>query len=331
MDYRRVVQEFRIPAAALQCFIVGCAAAYVAYQVNSISESADSPPVDMRMEPFRNFSQWALCAHPNSPDGDVSQIGVGVQSSYKGIETLGIFSSMDETFSKQLLSSVVYNQTVVFDNMYGNNLTCSIVDAGSIQGMTVPGTFTLCSGIGPYGWLLIKSDGGWHFVNQFAHAEYRVLKLSSYVHGFNSGYTVELRRFFSAQSKYSSRWWGRERTSNISTVCQWKQSAPSSQAGSVFVIVAEDRMVTKSVELGMLPQLFSLLSSLGGLMGLAGLAFTTIFVKKYPHGDSELRTLIGNSVQSDGAQLEEGLVAKTFGCLGSRLSRHANTGVQATE
>ncbi|CAE7362960.1 ftsH [Symbiodinium natans] len=328
MEYRRVVQEFRIPAAVLQCFILGCACAYFAYQLKSIAESADSPPVDVRMEPFRNFSQWALCAHPSDPDGDVSKIGVGVQSSYTAIETLGVFSGMDETFSKQLLSTV-YNQTVLFDSTYGNNLTCAIVDAESIQGMLVPGTFTLCSGIGPYGWLLVKSDGGWQFVNQFAHAEYHVMKLSSYVHGFNSGYTVELQRFFSAQSKYNTRWWGRG--GNISAVCQWKQSAPASMAGTVFVIVVEDRVITKSVELGMLPQLFSLLSSLGGLMGLAGLAFTTIFVKKYPYGDSELRTLIGNAVKQDGAQLEEGLFAQTFGCLGSRLSRHGNTGAQATE
>ncbi|CAE7765767.1 unnamed protein product [Symbiodinium sp. CCMP2592] len=81
----------------------------------------------------------------------------------------------------------------------------------------------------------------------------------------------------------------------------WKHFDSSSTSWqsevSATVFVIDDPLITVTLQQGVAPQLFALLSTVGGYISLTSLIFTTIFVKKYPNSAIAIlfqkRTLFG--------------------------------------
>ncbi|CAE7943509.1 FTSH2 [Symbiodinium necroappetens] len=321
MDYRHVAPEFRQVALMIQISLVGCAIAYVTWQSVLIFGSGGSPPVEISVEPWRDFGLWAVCVRPVYPDVYVGDAGVGVYDlpAYTG---QGVPNPAGLSAKSSKLASQMYPETVQFDQRPAN---CAIADMTDLPDMKFPGKFTFCSTV-PSGWLLVRSFTGWQYFSNFGGNDYAILKLQARKHGSDFGYHSATSQIFSTTrvvywhdaGNDAKHYVEYDHLGQLCSMTTIKSTETQVAAISALTVLVEDPMLTVTTELGVFPQLVRLATSLGGFLYIAVLVFTTIFVKQFPHSDIaqtyDRRTLFGNrssgnrpsDLQESGSQAENG-------------------------
>ena len=302
MDYRRVAKDFQLCALAVQVLLLATLSVYTGYRALVIYHSQETPAVELTVKHWQGFSEWAICCVPDYEPGryckGVGTAGVGFFDNYSGLE---LWSPQDyaKTLaprSRNLAASVISQKAIPFSE---HILTCSVWNLSSVD-MEIPGTFALCTPL-LASWLMVKSDGEWRWVDHAGRKWYSVLRLTSYMHGSNYGYTSDNHQFFRAETV---KGWQQ----GSSSMCAWmgidSESEPlMRKQTTVYNILVDEKTILQTLEQGTLLQLMNLLSSVGGYFSVICLIFGLIFVKQYPESSVartyEQRTLRGMKEQGD--------------------------------
>eukprot|EP00439_Symbiodinium_sp_Y106_P035001 s4890_g4.t1 len=155
---------------------------------------------------------------------------------------------------------------------------------------------------------MVMSDGQWRWIDHAGRKMYYSLKLTSYIHGFNFGYTSVPHQFFTATTV---KMW----QAGVPEMCAWSGVDSETEAllsqTTVFTVLVEDQYIVATMEQGFLLQLFNLASGLGGYLSILTVVFGIIFVKQYPESRIahvfESRTLFGKQAKGDPPDDEEAL------------------------
>ena len=292
MEYRRVAKEFRHYALALEALLLLSLVAFGAYRFMHIFASK-APPVESSVQAWQSFGKWAVCHEEYAP-----RAGVGFFDTVDGTEARlapeQMAPKLNHARSVEAASSRISTQTV---ELTGQQLHCSVVDMGNLPDVVVPpARWAICGEDARIGWhsqLFVMSGGSWNVVRQVWPQFFEVRSLTSYVRGYDFGYTSREDRYFTTISRGST-----QSHADPSQVCRWQGgTSPEPSTTAAFVLVI-DYDIAVTIEQDMLPQLFSLLSSLGGYMSLVILIFRCAFVQRYPESDIaqtfQERTLLGH-------------------------------------
>ena len=309
MDYRHVAKNFRRCALLVQLSLLSSLAAYAAYRALRIMQSGDTPAADISVKHWHGYSAWAVCCIPGYDPtrycNGVRAAGVGFFESFDGLRVAWTPNGTGLTAnSHKLASSVISQRTISFA---GYALTCSVWDLTEVPEMMIPGTFSLCTPIHA-SWLMVMSDGQWRWIDHAGRKMYYSLKLTSYIHGFNFGYTSVPHQFFTATTV---KMW----QAGVPEMCAWSGVDSETEAllsqTTVFTVLVEDQYIVATMEQGFLLQLFNLASGLGGYLSILTVVFGIIFVKQYPESRIahvfESRTLFGKQAKGDPPDDEEAL------------------------
>ena len=223
---------------------------------------------------------------------DVLEAGLGLHDTWDGHENLSPEGIVPTTRSREEAATRISKGVLT---VAGEEQSCAFIDMTNFADLVMPGKFSLCSATSGYGgYLLAKTGGEWKVMDDAGAHGYYGLRLTSFKHGSDWGYSSELKTFFFT----SRKWYQFANQADLSKLCSMKELGSSERKWrTAHVIVVEDPLVTITMEQGALLQFFDLLVSLGGYISISTVVFGVIFVKQYPKSDvvstMEARTLVG--------------------------------------
>ena len=288
MDTDRVEPRFQKYALLLKCVLLSGVGAFVLYKVLQIFTG--DAPVDITMQTIHGLGMWAVC--------DMSNQG-GLYSGVYGVGTRVASGAADNGLGNLANESahVVISSRQAMDISDNLRLNCSVVDLTQFQPPAAPAFVSICVDSGVAWWFRMDTPGVWTSIERSCCSRHMLYDFRKHAEGWNLGYWSTTTSIITTSEVPDPH----RQLPHPSTMCplsdwvKFRDDGPSAVI-AITLRVTESMMVTSRKQ-GVLPQLFNLASSVGGFLSVVVLAFSAIFVKRFPSSHVariyEARTLIG--------------------------------------